>query len=490
MLRDNELLDLEDNMISLMPANVERRSLTRRDILRLSAWSAAGLSLPSLAEAANGATTTHRPTAKNCIYIFLCGGPSQLDMWDPKPNAPKQIRGPFSPIHTNVAGIHIGDLLPSVSRHADKFSLIRSMSIGTSSHETGIFRTLLASKVGTAKNRSFPAEPSDHPAIGAILHKLLGPTGNMPPWAVIPRHFMTGDHFYKGQAAGFLGPAFAPFSLATEKKDSLGRTEFPIKNAQLYGKEMNPERFAGRRSLLGELQSLNAGPGAETKVVRSLQRQYDSAYRMLTSKKFKQAFDVTRERQTDRERYGMNEYGQSFLLARRLVERDVRMVNLFWTFYGKDGCQFNLWDNHGAEGKVCGGPRTGLAMIKHDYCCPSFDRAFSALLEDLTNRGMLEETMIVVVGEFGRTPKINKWSGRDHWGSCYSAVLAGGGIQGGRIHGASDNHAAYVKDAPVSPYDLHATILHGFGFGPETAVPDQTGRPVRITDGQPLQGLF
>ena len=366
------------------------------------------------------------------------------------------------------------------------------MSIGTQSHDVGIMRTLLANKIGTAKNKYYPAEASDHPAIGAILHKLLGSTGTLLPWAVIPRHFMTGDRFYKGQSAGFLGPAYDAFTLDTDKKDSLGRSEFEIKNARFLGRDMNLQRFNRRKSLLDEFQGLGAGPTTESPAVRSLQQQYDSATRILTSTKFKQAFDVTREKRQLREKYGMNEYGQSFLLARRLVERNVRMVNVFWTFYGKDGCQFNLWDNHGADPKtkVCGGPVKGIDMLKHDYCCPSFDKAFSALLEDLDQRGLLEETLVCVVGEFGRTPTINKWSGRDHWGACYSALLAGGGIQGGRTYGASDNIAAYVKDAPVSPYDYQATILHAFGLGPEASVPDPTGRPVRISDGHPLTTLF
>jgi hypothetical protein len=217
---------------------------------------------------------------------------------------------------------------------------------------------------------------------------------------------------------------------------------------------------------------------------------YDKAFAMLSSAKVKESFDVTREPQQLRERYGMNEYGQSFLLARRLVERNVRMVNVFWTFYGKDGCQFNLWDNHGIDGPVCGGVSRGVDMLTHDYCCPSFDRAFSALLADLSDRGLLDETLVVVTGEFGRTPKINKLTGRDHWGSCYSTVLAGGGVQGGQIFGSSDAQAAYVKDSPVTPYDLQATVLHAFGFSPETAVPAPTGRPVRISDGTPVTGLF
>ena len=320
-------------MLSLMPANVPpRRGLSRREALLMSLWSASGASLAQVARPALAAPTSHRPSAKNCINIFLCGGPSQLDMWDPKPEAPDHIRGPIGSIETNVPGIRLGELLPTVARHADKFSIIRSMNIGTQSHDIGILRTLLASRVGTEKNKPYPAEASDHPALGAILHKLLGSHEQMPPWAVIPRHFTTGDRFYKGQTAGFLGPAYAPFALETEKKGSLARTEFPLQHLDLYGAQMTERRFGRRHGLLRRLQSVSPGPGDQFDAVRQLQQNGDAALRMLTSRRFKEAFDVTREPGSLREKYGLNEYGQSFLLARRLIEREVRLVNVFWTF--------------------------------------------------------------------------------------------------------------------------------------------------------------
>ena len=166
------------------------------------------------------------------------------------------------------------------------------------------------------------------------------------------------------------------------------------------------------------------------------------------------------------------------------------MVNVFWTFYGEDGCQFNLWDNHGSDKPVCGGFNKGIDMLTAPYCCPAFDRAFSALLEDLSQRGLLDETLVVVAGEFGRTPKMNKNAGRDHWSSCYSTVLAGGGVQGGQIYGSSDSQAAYVRDSPVRPEDLGATVLHAFGISPETPIYDATRRPVRASKGQPVTELF
>lgn len=479
-------------MLNLMPANrPPLRRLSRRELFGLSALSTLGVRLPAtLAAAPDGVDLDEahrRATAKNCIYIFLCGGPSQLEMWDPKPEAPRQIRGPFGAIESNVPGMRIGSLLPKTALHADKLALVRSMTHDSTSHDIGILYTLLASKL--VQGKAYPPEPSDHPAIGAMLHKLLGAQLSMPPWVVVPRFFTTGSRFYKGQTAGFVGPAFDALALEAPKRGSLQRKKFELKSLDFVLKELDEKRFRARRSLLRSLE----GPPAsqvESPSAAHMRQFYDKAFRMLGSPHIRQAFDVTQEAMSLRRRYGLHEYGQSFLLARRLVERGVRMVNVFWTYYGQDGCQFNLWDNHGSDKPVCGGANSGVDMLTHDYCCPSFDQAFSTLLDDLHARGLLQETLVVVIGEFGRTPKINKFSGRDHWGACYSAALAGGGIQGGRVHGSSDGHAAYVKDSPVTPYDLHATILWAFGFPPETAIPDAAGRPVRITDGQPVTALF
>jgi hypothetical protein len=218
----------------------------------------------------------------------------------------------------------------------------------------------------------------------------------------------------------------------------------------------------------------------------------ETASTMITSEKCTKAFDLTREDPRLRDHYGRNEYGQSFLLARRLVESGVRFVNVFWTYFDDKGCQFNLWDNHGVASAVCGtgGVSKGRDMLTHPYCTPSFDKAFPALLEDLENRGMLDDTLVVVAGEFGRTPKINPFVGRDHWPNCYTQLLAGGGVRGGQIYGQSDKNAAYVKDKPVTPEDFQATILHAFGLSPDTMIRDILDRPLKITEGQPITSIF
>ncbi len=471
-------------MLNLFPSAGGSPQLTRRDLIRMGPLALAGLSLPRVLRAEDEATARPHATAKNCIYIFLCGGPSQMDLWDPKPEAPLEIRGEYHPIDTNVPGIQIGDLLPLSSQRADKFAIIRSQHAYSTGHGFAIMDSLLGQK-NPRPNEAFPTR-SDHPGFGAILHNLLGGCGDLPAWVTIPRPFTTGHEFYKGQTGGFLGPAFDSFLLNKPKKGSLSTELFKVDAIQPV---VPPQRIAGRRELLKGIDAVTtlqeeSGAGA------ALDKHYRNAFSLIAENGAKQAFDLTLESDATRDRYGRNEYGQSFLMARRLVEAGVRMVNVFWTYFGPDGCQFNLWDNHGIDGPVCGGPNRGNAMLRHEYCTPSFDRSFTALLDDLAERGLLDETLVVVTGEFGRTPKINKTAGRDHWSGCQSTLMAGGGVLGGQVYGATDAHAAYVKEHPVTPDDIGATIHHAFGLTPEDVVYSQTGRPTRISEGQPIIELF
>lgn len=472
-------------MVSLFAAHRTNRGVSRRELLRVSSLGLLGLSLPNWTPAA---TLSNNRKAKQCIFIFLCGGPSQNDLWDLKPEAPDGIRSVFRPIETNVPGIRFGELIPQVARHADKLAVIRSMTHDDNGHGTAIARSLLG---------QLPVQPGaehvsrhDHPGLGAILHRLRGDSGELPPWVILPRPFTTGGPPYKGQSAGFLGAVYDPLMLDKEKKGSLSDREVKLDAIRLP-EGINRARFDRRRQMLGEANgSADVIPVATAETL--LASHYDKALNLMSSGKANQSFDLSREPAALRDRYGRNEYGQSFLLARRLVEAGVRVVNVFWTFFDEKGCQFNLWDNHGVANDVCGidGQLTGEAMLKHQYCCPSFDRSFSALLEDLQQRGLLDETLVAVAGEFGRTPRINATAGRDHWAPCYTQLLAGGGIRGGRVYGASDRIGAYVKDLPVTPDDYMATILHAFGFAPETEVYDQLNRPHRISLGTPVTALF
>lgn len=474
-------------MITLL-ASTWRAAVRRRDLLRLGAAGVAGLSLPQILCAESAQADEAPGRAKNCIYIFLCGGPSQHDLWDLKPEAPEGIRSVFQSIDTNVPGIRFGELLPQVARHADKLALIRSMTHQDNGHEGGIVRTLLGQL--PPRPSEFHVSRNDHPGCGAILHKLKGNCGDLPPWVILPRPFTTGGPPYKGQSAGFLGAAYDPIVLDKEKKGSLSDKEVKLDALNLPD-GIEPARFAARQSLR---EATAPGPSIEPAAGEGprLDDFYGKAFDMLSSGVSNRAFDLRLEPDAVRDRYGRNEYGQSFLLARRLVEAGVRLVNVFWTFFDAKGCQFNLWDNHGVASDVCGvdGQFKGTQMLTHDYCCPSFDRSFSALLEDLHQRGLLDETLVAVAGEFGRTPRINQFAGRDHWAPCYTQLLAGGGVRGGQVYGASDAQGAYVKDRPVTPDDFTATILHAFGLPPETAVLDALNRPVRITDGIPVTALF
>lgn len=473
-------------MISLVSGHRANRCVSRRELLRLGALGLFGVCLP------NGlrASTDERAaaTAKRCIFIFLCGGPSQNDLWDLKPDAPDGIRSVFRPIDTSVSGIQIGELIPQVARHADKLAIIRSMTHTDNDHEGAIARSLLG---------QLPAQPgdrfvsrADHPGLGGILHRLKGDCRELPPWVILPRPFTTGGPPYKGQSAGYLGAAYDPLMFDKEKKGSLSDRDVRLDAIRLP-EGVDTARFENRRRMLDEANAAVpfAGPSSTE---ASFSGHYREAFELLSSGTASRAFDLAREPEAVRDRYGRNEYGQSFLLARRLVEAGVRVVNVFWTFFDEKGCQFNLWDNHGVPNDICGidGQLTGEAMLKHQYCCPSFDRSFSALLEDLQQRGLLDETLVCVAGEFGRTPRINATAGRDHWAPCYTQLLAGGGIRGGQVYGASDKIGAYVKDFPVTPDDYMATILHAFGCPSESLIHDQLDRPHRISLGTPVTALF
>lgn len=481
-------------MLNLFPAPGTPRTLSRRQWLKMASCAGLGLSLPRLVQAelaqpgrAGELSLSHPATAKNCIYIFLCGGPSQPDLWDLKPEAPAGIRSVFDSIETSVPGIRFGSLIPQVARHADKLALIRSMTHVDNDHNLAIARSLLGQF--PERRGEVYVSRDDHPAIGAILHALCGRHGDAPAWVVLPRPFTTLAPPHKGQTAGILGPSYDPLLFNKEHKGSL--SDAPLKlDAVALPEGVDEARLRAR---LGLVESIHSEPQlAASAAVKRLQSSYDTALKLVATSATHRAFDLGRESDRIRDRYGRNEYGQSFLMARRLIEAGVRTVNVFWTFFDAKGCQFNLWDNHGVANDVCGvdGQMTGVQQLTHQYCTPSFDRSFSALLEDLDDRGLLDETLVVVAGEFGRTPKINATNGRDHWAPCYTQLLAGGGVRGGQVYGASDSQGAYVKDFPVTPDDFAATILHAFGLSPEAAVAAPNGRPVRISTGIPVTALF
>jgi hypothetical protein len=459
--------------------------LHRRDALvRLGQVGLGALTLPTLIGAERGAAagpnSRHTPgKAKSCILLYLWGGPPQQDMWDLKPEAPEGIRSLFSPIDTAVPGIQICDQLPQIARHTDKMCIVRSMTHPSNTHEVGVYHTLAGKVNNTLAVPRNARSRSDFPNAGAIVSRFT-PPGTLPASVTVPRPIGHDGVTYTGTYAGFLGPRYDPMELQAP-----GEVNEPPPHSFALPEGLDTARLQARFGLVDLIERHDQAMQGATSGLDDFRQQ---AFRMVTSPQTKGAFDLALEPEALRDRYGRNEYGESFLLARRLVEAGVRLVTVVWYYICPDGNVANVWDNHGGIGSL--GNVTGYDMLKADYCLPPLDRAYSALLEDLSGRSLLDETIVAMFGEFGRTPKINAAGGRDHWGPCQSAVFAGGGIRGGQVYGASDSHAAYPKSKPVAPEDVLATLYYALGLPPETEIHDRQNRPHRITDGQPVVELF
>ncbi len=451
-----------------------RMAFSRRQVLQSGALALAGLGLAGRSWGRElgreGAGLAGFGRARSCLLIFMWGGPSQLDTWDPKPDAPDDIRGPFGCIETSVPGISISEHFPLLARQAHRLSIVRSMNHDDPAHLSTAHRLLTGHLAPTPNSDAAGPSPRDWPHLGAIVSKLRPTPGALPsavnlPWSVM--HPAAPGGRAPGQNAGWLGKAFDPFQIEGDPSDS----SFQIEGLGLP-EGISPARLADRRVLLSQLADVAEGAGGGVRSWDGYQRR---ALDALVSAEARRAFELEREDPRLRERYGRQIHGQSLLLARRLIEAGVGLVTVNWHNDGQ-----NFWDTHGDN----------FNQLQHRLM-PTADQGFSALLEDLDNRGLLDETLVVWVGEFGRTPRINKAnSGREHWPHCYTAVLAGAGVRGGAIHGSSDRWAAYPASDPVSPDDLGATILHALGIEPSTMVKDALDRPLRINDGAPLVALF
>ncbi len=446
--------------------------LSRRDTLRAGVLTLTGLGLPRLLRAqavGQGSGPNGFGRAKSCILIFMWGGPSQLDTWDLKPGAPDAIRGPFRPIATNVPGTSICEHFPLLAQQAHRLAIIRSMNHDDFAHLSTAHRLLTGHLAPTPNSDAAGPSPNDWPHLGAIVSRLRPTRGAVPsavnmPWTVM--HPAAPGGRAPGQDAGWLGKAYEPFLVEGDPND----TGYHVEGLGLP-EGISPGRLTDRRLLLrklGETADL-AGSGPQ-----SWDGYQQKALDGLVSAEARGAFAIDREGPRLRDRYGRNIHGQCLLLARRLIEAGVGLVTVNWHNDGQ-----NFWDTHGDN----------FNQLKNRLMPPA-DQGFSALLEDLDCRGLLDETLIVWVGEFGRTPRIIGGSGREHWPHCYSAVLAGAGVRGGCVFGASDRWAAYPANDPVSPDDLGATILHALGIDPGTMVKDAVDRPLRINDGAPLMRLF
>ncbi len=453
--------------------------LHRRDaMIRLGQLGLGSLSLPTLLKA----SVAPKPSARSCILLFLWGGPSQPDMWDLKPDAPEGIRSIYKPIDTVVPGVSISEKLPLSARVADKFTIIRSMSHESNNHEPSVYHTLTGRRNPTLVVPANARKRTDFPGVGALVSAFT-PPGALPASVTIPQPIGHDGFNYAGTYGGFLGPRFDPMEMrqvtpASTKSEGSHSLNLP--------EELHRARLIARKGLL---HLMDEEDRLLQKSGQGLDASRELAYRMLASPEAKRAFDLDREGPRTRDRYGRNEYGESFLLARRLVEAGVRLVTVTWLYFvPKKGNILNTWDTHGGTADL--GGLTGFQMLESDYGIPPFDLAYSALLEDLDARGLLDETMVVTLGEFGRTPKINPNKGREHWGMCYSALIAGGGVPGGRVYGSSDKVGAFPREDPVRPEDMLATIYQALGIDPETEIRDPQDRPYKVCEGTPVRGLL
>jgi uncharacterized protein (DUF1501 family) len=441
--------------------------LTRRDFLHAGALSALGLTLPAwLAQKARGATADGDV---NCILLFLVGGPSHIDTWDPKPTAPAEVRGPFKPIATRVPGMQITEIFPRMAALADRFSLVRSVyHTATAVHDTG------HQMMQTGRLFSGGIE---HPHAGCVLTYLKGARGEMPGHVLLPRPIgRTGGNLPHGQTAGYLGKPYDPFVLNADP--SVPDFKVPDLLPPDYISAVRADRRQRMRAAVeGALGAFENQPQA-----RQLDDNFHLAYRLMSSARAREAFDLHREPAAARDRYGRTRFGQSCLLARRLVERGVRFVtvNMFETVFDEI-----TWDIHGSR------PFTDIAEMAR-LVAPNFDRAYSALIEDLCQRGLYSNTVVVAVGEFGRTPKINPAGGRDHHPGVWTIILGGGPIRGGRVVGESDELGYAPRTRPVTPGEVAATLYRALGLDPHRELPGPQNRPLPLVEYalRPIQELF
>jgi hypothetical protein len=415
--------------------------MRRRDFLRVGSLSALGLSLPGWLRAKDAAAR-----AKACILVWLDGGPSHLETWDLKPEVPADVRGPFKPIPTKVPGIDVCEHLPNTAKQMDRIALVRSMTSPLGEH--GIANQYLLTGYK-------PSPVLEYPSYGAVVAHVRGEAKVLPPYIAIPESRPTAG-------AGFLGSAFQPFATGGDP----GKADFRVRDVEAFP-GVTPARLDRRREFLAEFDRAQA----ELERRAPADPAFEQAFRLVTSPEAKKAFDLRDEKDATRGRYGPRTIGQSCLLARRLVERGVPFVNVLNTG----------WDTH--EGLVLhlrdgySGAKVGVGLV------PSFDLAFSALVSDLQERGLLEQTLVVAMGEFGRTPKLNTRGGRDHWPRVFSVALAGGGIKGGQVIGSSDRVGESPRDNPVTPADLARTIYTLLGIDPNRELQTADGRPVPVNQG-------
>ncbi len=447
--------------------------IPRRTLLQaggLAAIGGAGL----LCQSDGMAGTRRTGRAKSLIVLFLMGGPPQHSTWDPKPLAPPEVRGDVGPIATSVPGITIGELQPLTARMMERIAVLRAVVTGDNAHSSsGYYMMTGVPHIPMNQENANPGFPNDHPNLGAVVARLRGTQSPLPGAVRLPnRIFNTDGSIWPGQGAGWLGNSVDPWLFSCEPASA----SFDVPQFRLAA-DVTLDRLSQRRSLLNQLDDQLR----EIDRSRALERyrgEQLQAFDLLSTSKAREACDLNLEPDEVRERYGRNQFGQSVLLARRLVEAGAQCVQVNW-FRGPDEPSDNpCWDSHKDE-----------TSRLRNVLIPPFDLALTALLEDLDRTGRLDEIVVACLSEFGRTPRFNSRAGRDHWGHVFSVALAGGGIVGGQVIGASDELGAWPVGEVVHPPDILATLFWQLGYPPHTEIFDPAGRPLPIARGEVISGL-
>ncbi len=472
--------------------------VTRRELLRVGGSAMLGMSLGALLEsksamAKEGGSAAGGPgfgKAKNIILMFLQGGPSHLDLWDPKTDVPSNVKSPFSNIQTKVPGVQFTELLPKLAQQNDKFTLIRSMSYtpkGLFNHTAAIYQMLTGYTTDrvSPSGQLEPPTPKDFPNFGSNLVRLKPSQVPMLPFVMLPRPLQESNVVGKAGTAGFLGRAYDPYYLYPEGDDmNMNKME----NVRIDDLKMRDDVYAGRLRRRARLRDvINSGMPQVEKAVQSynLNEYYDRALDLVTSGRARDAFSLDQEPAAIRDRYGRNTFGQSLLLSRRLLEAGTRVVEVVWPKVANS--DNHSWDVH-----------KGLTNRMKNQSAPMLDTGLAALVSDMDDRGMLDDTLLVAIGEFGRSPELgvstsgndNSADGRDHWPYCYTAFLAGAGVRRGYIHGESDKTGSGPVSDPVHPTELLATIYHAFGIDPATLMYNHLNQPRELVKGFPVTKLF
>ncbi len=445
------------------------QGVTRRAVLQAGSLATLGAGLLPGAQPAAWAKRSQSPRVKHCIVLFLMGGPPQHSTWDPKPQAPAEVRGEFKPVATTVPGLQICELLPQLARRAHHLALLRAVVTGDNAHSSSGYY-MLTGVPHAPKNmeNANPGPPNDWPNLGAVVQHFRGGQSLLPAAVRLPLHiFNTDGSVWPGQTAGWLGHRAEPWYFRCRPADK----DYRVPQFRLQA-DVSLDRLGSRRRLIRQLES-QLRRWERHPAVQQFADLRSRGMEILFSPKARQAVDLNREPDSVRDRYGRNQFGQSVLLARRLVEAGVQYVHVNWYRGPDEPPDAPVWDTHARETKRL---KTVL--------CPPLDQAFSALLDDLESRGLLDETLVLCMAEFGRTPRIYRNGGRNHWGHVFSVVMAGGGVQGGAVYGQSDAIGAYPVTGIVRPEDIAATVFHLLGFNPRARVRDPLGREHEISRGQ------